>query len=106
MYFIGMPATYATTSRIGSSVTAVPRSGWRAMIRNGTAVSEAAMNRSLLVSAGRRSSPSIFASISASMALANSDGCRLKKPRSIQRREPPRTEPKNSTPTSRIIIAR
>jgi hypothetical protein len=106
MYFIGMPATYATTSRIGSNVAAVPRSGCRRMSRNGTAVSAAAMNRSLLVRAGRRSSPSILASISASTAFANSDGCRLNMPRSIHRRDPPRTAPMNSTASSSSIIAR
>ncbi len=32
MMRIGMPATYATAKTTGSSVTAVPRSGCRAMI--------------------------------------------------------------------------
>ena len=35
-------------------------------------------------------------------SLANSDGCRLKKPRSNQRRAPPRTVPKNITLTRRM----
>ncbi|MND03894.1 hypothetical protein D3C83_239340 [compost metagenome] len=36
-------------------------------------------------------------------SLANSDGCRLKKPKSNQRFAPPRTEPKNMTATSRMM---
>ena len=61
------------------------------------AVRMAAMNSSWLVIEGLRLSPSSFASTSASVALANSDGCRLNNPRSIQRREPPCTDPKNIT---------
>ena len=93
-----MPATKATAKRIGISVTAVPRSGWRAMTSSGTAVSAPAIEQ---VDARERrragSSPKNLASTSASAALANSDGCRLNGPRSIQRREPPRTAPKKST---------
>ena len=98
--FTGRPAAKVTTSRIGSSVTAVPRSGCRAISSTGIAVNTTARNSSLLVSTWRRLSPSSFASTSATVALANSDGCRLNTPRSIQRREPPRTAPKNITKTS------
>ena len=59
------------------SVTAVPRSGCRAIRMNGTAAIAPAMSRSSRVMAPRRLSPKNFASTSASAALANSDGCRL-----------------------------
>ena len=45
----------------------------------------------------RRLSAKNLASTSASVALANSEGCRLSGPKSIQRRDPPRTTPRKST---------
>jgi hypothetical protein len=65
----------------------------------------AAIAKSLRVTAPRRLSPKNFARTSASVAFANSDGCRFMGPRSIHRREPPRTTPNTSTPTSSATIA-
>ena len=100
-----MPATNATANATGMSVAAVPRSGCLAMMKSGTAVIAPTMMRSTCVTAPRRLSPRNLASTSASAALANSDGWRLNEPRSIQRRDPPRTAPKNSTYSSSAMIA-
>jgi hypothetical protein len=71
----------------------------------GIAVSAPAMSRSTRVTVVRRLSPKNLASTSATAALANSDGWRLNDPRSIQRREPPRTAPNRSTYRRRASVA-
>ena len=72
---IGMPATKAPAKRTGTSVTAVPRSGCRAMSTSGTTVIAPAISRSLRPTPPRRPSAKNLASTRASVALANSDGC-------------------------------
>ena len=85
MSFIRSPARYAMPKQTGISVTAVPRSGCRAMSRNGTAAKAPAIARSPVLRAPRRFSPKNIASISATVTRPNSDGCRLNGPTSIQR---------------------
>jgi hypothetical protein len=67
------------------------------MSTSGTTVIAPAISRSLRATPPRRPSAKNFASTSASAALANSEGCRLSGPKSIQRRDPPRTTPRKST---------
>ena len=60
--------------------------------------SAAAVIRSAPVGRRRRFSPKNFASTSATAILANSEGCRLKKPQAESSgARLPRTTPKNST---------
>ena len=92
-YFTGRPAANVTTSRIGSNVTAVPRSGWRAIRRTGIAVNTTARNSSLLPRNRRRLSRQ-FRQHERDCGLRELGRLQIEHAESIQRREPPRTAPK------------
>ncbi len=85
MSFIRRPARKAMPKHTGISVTAVPRSGCRAISSSGTPAKMPAMTRSPVLRAPRRFSPKNIASISARVMRPNSDGWRLNGPMAIQR---------------------
>ena len=87
-------------SPIGSSTSAEPRSGSLRISTNGSSIIPRAFQK---VSSTRNSSigrlrKCAWATMKAS--FANSDGCRLNRPRSNQRRAPNRTVPTNNTAAS------
>ena len=100
-YRRGVPATNSMANPAGKSTSAEPRSGSFRIKTNGSIIRPSAFQK---VSGTRNSSTGrlrkwAWARMTAS--LANSDGCRLKKPRSNHRRAPNRTVPKNKTTASR-----
>jgi hypothetical protein len=94
---IGMPARKAWRRGTAPSVTAVPRSGCRAMSTSGTTVIAPAISRSFRRHAAAPALGEELRQHERQRRFANSEGCRLRGPKSIQRRDPPRTTPRKST---------
>ncbi len=100
-YRRGVPATNSIAKPVGNNTSAEPRSGSFRINTNGSSIRPSAFQN---VSSTRNSSTGrlrkcAWARMNAS--LANSDGCKLKKPRSNHRRAPNRTVPTTNTAASR-----